>query len=87
MKIRRTDAFIKQTARLLKGDPRLGNAIAECLERLVTSPRPPGLRVKRLQSLAGKWETRVNRNIRIIFSLEEDGILLEAIGSHDDVLP
>lgn len=85
--ISRTDAFVRQAARLVKRDPALRTPIARSIERLAENPAHPGLRVKRLQSLPGKWEARVNAAVRIVFSLDGNEIRLEAIGRHDDVLP
>lgn len=86
-KISRTEAFVRQAAMLVKKDPPLRGVIAKAVDRLRTDPRHPGLRVRRVQSLPGQWEARVNDDIRIIFSTEQDEILLQTVCHHDDVLP
>ena len=43
----------------------------------------PSLRLKRIRRLPGYWEARVDGDYRIICRLEEDVIILVAIGKHD----
>lgn len=54
------------------------------LRLLAENPLHPSLRVKRIQGSAGLFECSVNMDIRIIWRLEGDVlILLLDIGHHD----
>ena len=46
---------------------------------------PHGLGLKLLRSQSRLWEARVNRDIRLVFRLQQDLIEFGLVGSHDDV--
>ena len=59
------------------------------IEQLVTSLEqrqlPHGLGLKLLRASSRLWEARVNRDIRLIFRLQQDLIEFGLVGNHNDV--
>ena len=56
---------------------------SKALGYLLYNRSHPSLRLKRMKRLPGYWEARVDDDHRIICRLEEDIIVLAAIGRHD----
>ncbi len=63
--------------------PQVQKRAEKALGYLLYDRSHPSLRLKRLKRLQGYWEARVDDDHRIICQLEEDVIILVAIGRHD----
>lgn len=46
----------------------------------------PSLRAKKMSGIENTWEARVNRSFRLTFQKEEDIIILQTVGPHDEGL-
>lgn len=46
----------------------------------------PSLRAKKMSGIENTWEARVDRSYRLTFQKEEDVIILQTIGPHDEGL-
>jgi mRNA-degrading endonuclease RelE of RelBE toxin-antitoxin system len=76
----RTDRFRKDFRRL----PReIQGRLDKVLTLLLTNPRHPSLRVKKMEGAPGIWELRVTDNYRITFEFAEDAVILRRIGTHN----
>lgn len=53
------------------------------LRLLVSNPRHPSLRVKKMQGTKGIWEGSVTMSYRFTFHMEGGTIVLRRIGTHD----
>lgn len=54
--------------------------------RLLSDPRHPSLRVKRLQGMAHSWSARASDELRFTFELTEDRVVFRNVGHHDATL-
>jgi mRNA interferase YafQ len=92
----KTPAFIKSAKSVLRKNPLLAADIEDTLIVLSQNPFDPFLKTLKLkENLNDSYACRVNFEIRIIFqiiketdiktNLTIDVILLEAIGTHDEV--
>ncbi len=65
----------------------LPNEIKERVEKqlalLLSNPRHPSLRLKRIRGTADIWEVRVSRSYRLTIQLAGDTYLLRRVGPHD----
>lgn len=79
------DVVVDETfkKRLRKKTPHLQAAILECIDRLADDPRHPGLRVHRVQGIAGVWEAYVDLANRVTFHWDGDAIVLRNHCNHD----
>ncbi len=53
------------------------------LALLLTNPRHPSLRLKRIRGTADIWEVRVTRGYRMTLQLAGDTFILRRVGPHD----
>jgi mRNA interferase RelE/StbE len=60
--------------------------VKKALRLLVENPRPPSLRVKRIQSTDYIWEASASLSIRLTFEMHSDLIVLRDVGAHDETL-
>lgn len=83
----RTPAFVRATRRIVRQNPSLALALAETLKRLSENPFHPLLHTHKLKGrLKNSWSCSAGYDLRVVFSLpQRNRILLEAVGSHDDV--
>lgn len=86
----KSTAFVRTAKRVLKKNPNLAVDIQTTLELLVEDAFHPSLKTHKLKgNLEGSWACSVAYDLRIIFEFvqhdENEVILLEAIGSHDEV--
>lgn len=86
----KSSAFVRTAKRVLKKNPNLAVDIQTTLELLAEDAFHPSLRTHKLKgNLEGSWACSVAYDLRIIFEFvqhdENEAILLEAIGSHDEV--
>lgn len=86
MKIRATDRFEIQSAKLCKKNNSLSSKIDDTIRMLASNPNHPSLRLHKIHNKPrDSWSISVDMKTRIIFIYEEYGILLVNIGSHDQV--
>jgi mRNA-degrading endonuclease RelE of RelBE toxin-antitoxin system len=81
--LERTERFRRAAKRLDRTDR---DRLAQALARLVSDPRHPPLRVKRIQGTAGVWEARASDELRITFEMIDGVLLLRNVGGHDATL-
>jgi mRNA-degrading endonuclease YafQ of YafQ-DinJ toxin-antitoxin module len=85
-----TSAFLRSARKTVKKDPSLAQAIAAALALLADDAHDPQLRTHKLKGkLDGSWACSAGYDLRIVFSFvqheEKEAILLEAVGTHDEV--
>ena len=87
-----SNAFTRSFKRCMRKRPDLDNDIAESLRLLVENPFAPQLETHKLKGkLSGSWACSAGYDLRIVFDFVKvgkdsvDGILLLAIGTHDEV--
>lgn len=86
----RSNTFVRDARKILKKHPETAPNIQNTLELLSVDPFHPRLRTHKLKGeLQGSWACSCGYDLRIIFQFVEHGesqaILLEAIGTHDEV--
>ena len=86
----RSSAFIRSARKILKKQPQKAQNIQNTLELLSTAPFHPQLRTHKLKGeLQDSWACSAGSDLRIIFQFVEhektQAILLESIGTHDEV--
>lgn len=82
--------FTRNTKRLLKRNAHLGEMIRATLKIMETDLFNPSLRTHKLKGkFEGCWSCSVAYDLRIVFKVVKDGsedvILLQTIGTHDEV--
>jgi len=90
LKLLRSAAFVRRARRLVRKNPAAGPALRAAVELLADDPFHPKLRTHKLKGkLANSWACRVAYDLRVVFEfVEQEGeqaILLESVGSHDEV--
>ncbi len=86
----KSSAFVRSAKRTVRKNPQLTEKIRTVLEMLSADAFHPSLRTHKLKgNLENSWACSVAYDLRIVFSFVEDAereaILLEAIGTHDEV--
>lgn len=86
----RSTAFARAAIRLLKRSPEMTAPLHAALRQLADDAFHPLLKTHKLKGdLSGSWACRVAYDLRIVFQfVQHDGaeaILLQSIGTHDDV--
>ncbi len=86
----KSSAFVRTAKRVIKKHPDLANNIQTTLDLLSEDAFHPSLRTHKLKgNLEGSWACSVACDLRIIFEFVDyfgnEAILLEAIGTHDEV--
>ena len=86
----RSNAFVRESKKLLKKQPQLAQNIQNTLDFLCADPFQTRLRTHKLKGdLQDSWACSAGYNLRIIFAFVEyekkQAILLESIGTHDEV--
>ena len=72
--------------KLIRKNPRLQTKVKTALALLQSDPQHSSLRLHKLTGTPfDDWSISITRDIRIIFSYIQDGVLLSAIGTHDEV--
>lgn len=84
--------FSRELQRLIRRNPQLRTPIEQTLQKLTEEPFYASLKTHKLKGdLAEKWACSIDYSNRIVFkfvrstALQEEEILLLAIGSHDEV--
>jgi mRNA interferase YafQ len=90
VKLLYSPTFMRASKRLLKRNAHLGIIVQAILEILETDLFNPSLKTHKLKGeFAGYWSCSVATDIRIVFKIVKDGdetaILLQTIGTHDEV--
>ena len=86
----RSTAFVRETKKTLKKNPRLASSLKTTFQLLSTDPYTPSLKTHKLKGdLKSYWACSAGYNLRIIFRFVEhegcEAILLASIGTHDEV--
>jgi mRNA interferase YafQ len=86
----RSNAFIGAAKKIVKKDPQLADDIEATLELLAEDALNPRLKTHKLKGiLKGSMACSVGYNTRIIFKIVQyhssEAILLETMGTHDEV--
>lgn len=82
--------FIRAVKQQVKGNAKIAVTIEATLKQLAEDPFQPALRSHLLKGkLKGSWACSAGYDLRIIFSIikheRRDTILLETVGTHDEV--
>jgi mRNA-degrading endonuclease YafQ of YafQ-DinJ toxin-antitoxin module len=85
-----SSAFVRASKRLSKSDRRIAESVAGALAMLADDAFQPALQTHKLKGeLKGSWACSAGYDLRVVFSfIEREGkeaILLESIGTHDEV--
>ena len=85
-----SQAFLRLARRLTRTNPDLAEDLRVALELLAEDALHPKLKTHKLKGpLAGSWACSAAYDLRIVFQFVRHGgseaILLEAVGSHDEV--
>lgn len=86
----RSNAFIHTAGKLIKRQPNLAEELQTTLELLSADAFHPHLKTHKLKGdLHNSWACSINYNLRVVFQFvkynENEAILLESIGSHEEV--
>ena len=86
----KSSTFVRTAKRAIKRNPELAVAVQAVLEILSEDAFQPSIKTHKLKgNLDGSWACSVTYDVRIVFEFVEysgkEAILLEAIGTHDDV--
>lgn len=55
------------------------------VQTLLSNPRHPSLRHKKIQGRENEWEISITMNYRAVYFLKEARVCFTAIGKHEDV--
>jgi mRNA interferase YafQ len=85
-----TKTFARDAKRLLRRNPQLSKSVKETLQLLESDIFHPYLKTHKLKgSLKDCWSCSVAYDVRIVFEIikqsNEDAILLQTIGTHDEI--
>ena len=86
----RTAAFVRAARKHLRSHPKHAADLFEVLAQLKEDPFHPSLRTHKLTgALTGSWACSAGYDLRVIFRpvkhAEKPAILLESVGTHDEV--
>jgi addiction module RelE/StbE family toxin len=86
----RSSAFVRAAKKVVKRTPASAADIQAAIELLQADAFDPRLRTHKLSGeLAGSWACSAGYDLRIIFSFiqhdQGEAILLETLGTHDEV--
>ena len=86
----RSNAFVRSARKIVKKQPELAHNIQETLSALSDDPFQSKLRSHKLKgNLKESYACSAGYDLRIVFKLvqyeQQQAILLESIGSHDEV--
>lgn len=83
MRIIRLDLFKEDYKKLSLN---IQKQIDKKITLLITNPRHPSLRIKKVQKTKDIWEGRITKNVRFTFQIIKDTYILRRIGKHNEVL-
>jgi addiction module RelE/StbE family toxin len=86
----KSKAFLRSAKKFIKKSPQIIDDLEETLELLSEDAFYPSLKTHKLKgNLEGSWACSAGYDYRIVFEFiqheEAEAILLEDIGTHDDV--
>jgi mRNA interferase YafQ len=86
----RSNAFVRSARKVVKKQPQIAQNLQNTLELLCIDPFNPQLRTHKLKGeLKDSWACSAGYDLRIVFKFVEfegtQAILLESIGTHDEV--
>lgn len=86
----RSSAFVRDARRLLRKEPGSAGHVSRTLRLLEADPYEASLKTHKLRGKLGdSWACSAGYDLRIIFSFTKHGgkpaILLESVGTHDEV--
>lgn len=86
----RSGSFIRSARRLIRRNPGASEDLASALNLLMEDAFHPSLKTHKLKGkLEGSWACSAGYDLRIIFEFveyeEAEAILLEAVGTHQEV--
>lgn len=86
----RSIAFVREAKRLAKKDARAAERLLASLALLQEDPFDPRLKTHKLKGdLAGSWACSFGYDSRVVFEFVthegEEAILLQSVGTHDEV--
>lgn len=90
MKLLPSSSFTRAAKRLIKRNPKFAADLKNTLELLEQDVFHPQLKMHKLKGiLEGSWSCSAAYDLRIVFEIvrfeNEDAILLQTIGTHDEV--
>ena len=90
MKLIASKVFIRDSRRFLKKNPQFAESVKATLNLLEADVFHPQLKTHKLKGkLKNSWACSVEYDLRIVFEIvkdeNEDAILLQTIGTHDEV--
>ena len=85
-----TNAFVRSSRRFIRKHPAVASELQLTLQLLADDAFQPQLKTHKLKGkLAGSWACSGGYDLRVIFQFVkhkgEDAVLLEGIGTHDEV--
>jgi addiction module RelE/StbE family toxin len=85
-----SNAFVRSVRRFTRKHPQLAPELQLTLELLAEDAFHPQLKTHKLKGkLAGSWSCSADYDLRVVFQFAkhkgQDAILLEGVGSHDEV--
>ena len=85
-----SSTFIRSSRRLIRKRPQLAPELQLTLELLAEDAFHPQLKTHKLKGkLASSWSCSAGYDLRVVFQFvklkEHDAILLEGLGTHDEV--
>lgn len=83
MIVQRSERFRRAYKKLTAGERQ---RVDTALLRVLSDPRHPSLRVKRLQGTPDIWSARASDELRFTFEMVEDRVILRNVGHHDATL-
>lgn len=86
----RSRSFVRAARKRVKKDPSVADYIRDTLELLAEDAFDPQLKTHKLKGkLAGSWACSIGYDLRLVFKFveydETEAVLLETIGSHEEV--
>ena len=86
----KSNVFVRSAKRVIRKNPQLAENIRTALELLAADAFHPSLKTHKLKgNLADSWACSVAYDVRIVFSFVDhagkEAVLLEAIGTYDEV--
>lgn len=85
-RIEASKPFLRTLNRLFKKNPELRIAFKIVLENLIEDPFTPSLKTHKLKGrLKDFFACTISYELRLIFKIEKDAVVLVDVGSHDEV--
>jgi mRNA interferase YafQ len=86
----RSNAFVRAARRIAKKNPHAAEGLRAALEQLAEDAYHPSLKTHKLQGdLKDSWACSAGYDLRILFVFVQhegqEAILLESVGTHDEV--